>query len=151
MLPRWQPIATFLSRCVPPLAARLRTATADPHALLLALLFVSRPVRAHLRQPLHVHRRALALFFGVHRLQQIERLREIVLNRLLRGREVQPPDFGELVIRAEHLQFGAHRRFRRSRERNASNGRVFSTSSRWSQARRAMMTPQFRTLKASLE
>ena len=42
------------------------------------------PVAPHLRQAFHVDRRPLALFLRGHRLQQVQRLRQILLNRLAR-------------------------------------------------------------------
>src|SRR6185369_13372066 len=119
---------------------------------LSAFLFLpSGPLGPHLCHPFHVHSGALALFLRRHRLQQVQRFSEIVLNGLLRGRKVQPPDLGELVVGAEHFQSRTHRLFRRSRERNSSKGKVFRTSSGCSHARRATMIPHLRTENASRE
>jgi hypothetical protein len=39
-----------------------------------------RPIRSHLRQPVHIDGGALALFLGGHRFHQVDRLREVLLN-----------------------------------------------------------------------
>src|SRR5438094_3959953 len=56
------------------------------------------PVLPHLRQAFHVDGRALALFLAAHRTEQVERLGQILLDGLLRRREVQAPDLRDLVV-----------------------------------------------------
>src|SRR5690348_12853971 len=54
-----------------------------------------RPVLAHLRNAFHVDGRLLAILFGRQRLQEIDRMVEIVLDRLARGVEVDVPQLRE--------------------------------------------------------
>ena len=96
-----------------------------PFAFCLLPFAFASPIPPHLRHPLHVDRRALALVFARHRLEQIERLFEVVLNRLSRRAEVEPPDLGELVCRSSASAVsspspGRHQRraFRRSEALN---------------------------------
>src|SRR5262245_38198275 len=149
---------TFPNHCVRRPAAKSPSAIANragqrPALLLRAapvLLRRSCPVRPHLRHAFHVDRRTLTFLFRGHRLQEVERPGEILLDGLLGRGKIQAANLGKLVVGAEHLQ-SSHRLFRRSRERNSSKGSVFKTSLGCSHARRATMTPQLRTPNASRE
>jgi hypothetical protein len=58
-----------------------------------------------LGQSVHIHGRSLTLLVGRHRLQQLERLGEINLNRLLRRLVVQTFDLGELLVGRKQSEF----------------------------------------------
>jgi hypothetical protein len=53
---------------------------------------------AHLGEPFHEHRRAVALVRR-HGLQQIDRAIEVAIDRSPRGREVEVPDLRERFVR----------------------------------------------------
>src|SRR5690348_14323987 len=53
------------------------------------------PVAAHLRQTFHVDAGLLALLFGLQRLQQIDRVRQVIRDRLTRRVEVNASNLGE--------------------------------------------------------
>src|SRR5262245_64548189 len=61
--------------------------------------FAARPVFSHLGNPLHVDRRALALLFGGQGFEQLDRVNEVVLDRLPRGLEVDAADLGNRRLR----------------------------------------------------
>src|SRR3982751_2553404 len=96
-------IATSRNRYASPRARRWspssRARRKPEHSLIAAAraLFLSgpSPVRSHLRQAFHIDGRALALLLAGHRLQQVERLGEIVVDRLFGRREIEPADLGE--------------------------------------------------------
>ncbi len=71
------------SRPAPREGLAVRLARRSSLRLCSPLLALPRPVRSHLRQPFHVDRRALALLLAGHRLQQVERPLEILVDRLL--------------------------------------------------------------------
>src|SRR6185312_14217588 len=62
------------------------------------------PILPHLGQAFHEDRGAFAIFLAAHRLEQVQRFLQILLNRLRRRAEVQTADFSELVVRTEHLE-----------------------------------------------
>src|SRR6185295_2066585 len=103
--------------------SRLASCLMVSHFLLLSS---EPPLRPHLCEPVHVDGRALALFFAAHRLEQIERFCQVLLNRLARRLIVETFDLGVLLVGGQHPQ-RCHVRFRRRLLRNSSNGRVLRT------------------------
>src|SRR5262249_20723507 len=102
----------------------------------------SLPLLPQLVQSFHVPGCLAALIVAAERFQDVDRAFEIALNSLWRRREIQAPDFGDLV--------GAHAaRFLLRDARKAPTGRVLSTSSVGSQARRATTTPH-RSIPSSM-
>src|SRR4029079_2456991 len=61
----------------------------------------SGPFRTHLRKAVHVHGHPLALLFVRQLLQQLDRTRQVLLDRRLRGREVEALDLGNGIHRRE--------------------------------------------------
>ena len=129
---------------------------------LSTLRLLLRPVPLHLGQPLHVDGRLLALVLGRQALQQLDGVRQVVVDRLARRLEVDATDLGErrggvgraLLQRFQRDEAGrglghvSALRCRRRRLRKSSRPRVLRTSSGRTQARRAICTPQRRRSSA---
>src|SRR5436190_10694166 len=120
------------------------------------LLFGPSPLGPHLGEPLHVNGSFVAFVLGRQALQQLYRVNDIVLNRALRGLEINVPDFGQhsLCIRRRRPLSDRFQRyeaewfvrqpvllFLRKSARMSLSSRVFKTASGVSQARRATWMP----------
>ena len=110
---------------------------------------LSLPLLPQIRQAVHVYRHAVPRLVVGHLREQVERPRDVALNRLGGRREVNPLD---LVERVEHRQHLAHRdgrplRLRRRDFWSSASGRVLRILPEVAHARFATRIPQSRTPK----
>src|SRR5678815_3330071 len=139
-----------------PIARHARESGGAARSFPSLLLFGASPFRPQLREPLHVHRGFIPFLFAREALQQLDRVDNIVLNRALGRLEVNPTDFGDRRLRIgrplldrpkrdEAERFISHcrsaLRFLRNNPRISYTGRVLSTASGGSHARRATWMP----------
>src|SRR3984957_15492839 len=147
-----RPIATCRNRCglphgersPPPIhASNLEPASPGDAKGLRALAFRflaggrATPIRAHLREPVHVDCGPFPFLLARELFQEIQGPGQVRLDCLACGLVVQPPDLRQLLVRRQHHEH----RFRLRLARKRSNGRGLSTSPDSSQARRATTTP----------